>query len=91
MLADLVTEVRRSLEFYRVQSGDVVIDRTFVAGGGAKLRGMGEAIGSTLGFRVEFGNPWLSVAQGSRHDAAYLESVAPESVAVESGNRSCAP
>lgn len=77
-LNDLTTEVRRSLEFFRVQSGDASISRMYLAGGGAKLRGMSEAIGSTLGFNVEFGNPWLSVVQGSRYDAAYLESIAPE-------------
>lgn len=77
-LNDLTTEVRRSLEFFRVQSGDASINRMYLAGGGAKLRGMSEAIGSTLGFEVEFGNPWLSVVQGTRYDAAYLESIAPE-------------
>ncbi len=77
-LNDLTTEVRRSLEFFRVQSGDASINRMYLAGGGAKLRGMSEAIGSTLGFEVEFGNPWLSVVQGNRYDAAYLESIAPE-------------
>ena len=77
-LNDLTTEVRRSLEFFRVQSGDASINRMYLAGGGAKLRGMSEALGSTLGFEVEFGNPWLSVVQGTRYDAAYLESIAPE-------------
>lgn len=77
-LNDLTTEVRRSLEFFRVQSGDASINRMYLAGGGAKLRGMSEAISSTLGFEVEFGNPWLSVVQGTRYDAAYLESIAPE-------------
>lgn len=77
-LNDLTTEVRRSLEFFRVQSGDASISRMYLSGGGSKLRGMSEAIGSTLGFRVEFGNPWLSVVQGGRYDAAYLESIAPE-------------
>ena len=34
------------------ESGDVVIDRTFLAGGGAKLRGLAAAISDALGFRV---------------------------------------
>ena len=77
-LADLTTEIRRSLEFFRVQSGDASISQLFLAGGGAKLRGLGEAIGRSLGFRVAFGNPWLTVIPGDRYDAKYLESVAPE-------------
>lgn len=77
-LADLTTEIRRSLEFFRVQSGDASISQLFLAGGGAKLRGLGEAIGRSLGFRVAFGNPWLTVIPGDRYDAAYLESIGPE-------------
>ena len=50
----------------------------YLSGGGSKLRGLDGAIGRTLGFKVEFGNPWLSVIQGERFEAAYLESVAPE-------------
>ena len=78
-LLDLTTEIRRSLEFYRVQSGDINVDRMFLAGGGAKLRGLADAIGDTLGFRVELGDPWLSVAfDDSSFDAAYLRSTAAE-------------
>ena len=79
VLGDLVTEIRRSLDFYRVQSGDVVIDRTFIAGGGAKLRGLAPAISSQLGFRVEVGSPWLAVqTEGGAMDAGYLKNNAPE-------------
>jgi len=78
VLGDLITEVRRSLEFFRVQSGDASVGRLFLAGGGAKLRGLSEAIGGSLGVSVAFGNPWLTVVPGERYDAAYLESIAPE-------------
>jgi type IV pilus assembly protein PilM len=78
-LLDLTTEIRRSLEFYRVQSGDINVDRMFLAGGGAKLRGLADAIGDTLGFRVELGDPWLAVSfDDSSFDAAYLRSTAAE-------------
>lgn len=79
VLADLVTEVRRSLEFYRVQSGDVVIDRTFIAGGGAKLRGLDGAISDALGFRVEVASPWLTVQTDQANaDPGYLQAHAAE-------------
>ena len=77
-LNDLTTEIRRSLEFFRVQSGDASINQMFLSGGGSKLRGLDEAIGRALGFTVKFGNPWLSVIQGERFEAAYLDAVAPE-------------
>jgi len=79
VLADLVTEVRRSLEFYRVQSGEVVIDRTFIAGGGAKLRGLDSAISDALGFRVELASPWLTVQTDQANaDPGYLQVHAAE-------------
>ncbi|WP_027481900.1 type IV pilus assembly protein PilM [Deinococcus pimensis] len=79
VLGDLITEIRRSLEYYRVQAGDVVVDRTYLAGGGAKLRGLAAAIGDALGFRVEVASPWLSVTvDESRFDTGYLQSTAAE-------------
>ncbi|GGM10728.1 type IV pilus assembly protein PilM [Deinococcus aerophilus] len=79
VLGDLITEIRRSLEFYRVQSGDVVIDRTFLSGGGAKLRGLAAAISDALGFRVEIASPWLSVQTDQANvDTGYLQVNAPE-------------
>ena len=79
VLGDLITEIRRSLEFYRVQSGDVVIDRTFLAGGGAKMRGLAAAISDALGFRVEVASPWLTVQTDlAGVDTGYLQANAPE-------------
>lgn len=79
VLGDLVTEIRRSLEFYRVQNGDVMIDHGYVAGGGAKLQGLPEALTEALGFRVEVADPWLSVqSEGSNVDAGYLRRHGPE-------------
>lgn len=79
VLGDLITEIRRSLEFYRVQNGDVVIDRTFLAGGGAKMRGLAAAISDALGFQVEVASPWLTVKTDQANlDTGYLQSNAPE-------------
>jgi len=79
VLAELITEVRRSLEFYRMQSGDVTIDQTYLAGGGSKLRGLAAAISDALGFRVEIGSPWLGLTiDESKIDAGYLQNNAPE-------------
>lgn len=81
VLVDLTTEVRRSLEFFRVQAGDATINRMLIAGGGAKLRGLAEAIGDALGFRVEVGDPWLTVhADEGRFDAQFLRQTGSEFV-----------
>lgn len=79
VLVDLTTEIRRSLEFFRVQAGDANINRVILSGGGAKLRGLPDAIGDALGYRVELGDPWLTVtADENRFDKQYLARVAPE-------------
>lgn len=79
VLVELTTEIRRSLEFFRVQSGDANISRMLVTGGGAKLRGLPEAIGDALGFRVELGDPWLTIhVDETRFDTQYLRKVASE-------------
>ena len=79
VLVDLTTEIRRSLEFFRVQAGDADINRMVLAGGGAKLRGLPEAIGDALGFRVDLANPWLTVAvDENRFDPEYLRKIGPE-------------
>ncbi|CAN5625594.1 type IV pilus assembly protein PilM [soil metagenome] len=75
-LIELTTEIRRSLEFFRVQTGDATINRMLVTGGGANLRGLPEAVGDTLGVRVELGDTWLTVAvDPNRFDSAYLQKV----------------
>lgn len=79
VLADLTNEIRRSLEFFRVQTGDADIQRVLLSGGGAKLRGLPGVISDALGFRVELGDPWLAVSvDGSRFDSQYLASYGPE-------------
>jgi type IV pilus assembly protein PilM len=78
-LVDLTTEIRRSLEFFRVQTGDATIARMLATGGGAKLRGLPDAIGDALGVRVEVADPWLSVTVDERQfDEQYLAKIGPE-------------
>jgi type IV pilus assembly protein PilM len=79
VLVDLTTEIRRSLEFFRVQAGDANFSRILMTGGGAKLRGLPEAISDSLGFRVSLGDPWLTtIVDENRFDAKQLRRIAPE-------------
>lgn len=79
VVASLTTEIRRSLEFFRVQSGDTSIEHMFMTGGGAKLQGLPEALEDALGIPVRLGQPWHSLtADERRFDMAYLEGVGAE-------------
>lgn len=74
-MIDLITEVRRSLEFYRVQSGELIIDRLVLTGGGAKLSGLDKAISEALGVPAELVRPWEQV---TLPESAALQEQGPE-------------
>lgn len=71
-IIDLITEVRRSLEFYRVQSGDLIIDQMVLAGGGAKLSGLADAMSEALGVPTEVAQPWQNLSLPANADELRL-------------------
>lgn len=79
VLVELTTELRRSLEFFRVQVGDLGVDQGFVAGGGSKLRSLVPLLADTLGIPLEIADPWQGIQiDKSRFDLEYLRSLSPE-------------
>ncbi len=79
VLVELTTELRRSLEFFRVQVGDLGVDQGFVAGGGSKLRSLVPLLADTLGIPLEVADPWQGIQiDKSRFDLEYLRSLSPE-------------
>ena len=79
VLVDATTELRRSLEFFRVQIGDIHIDKGFIAGGGSKLRGLPGILGEALGLQLNPIDPWdvLQINE-SQYDMSELHKLAPE-------------
>lgn len=57
VLNELVTEIRRSLEYYRNRHDNAGVDRIILVGGTARLRGLDVFLQEELGVRVEIGNP----------------------------------
>ncbi len=79
VLVDFTTELRRSLEFFRVQVGDIHIDKGFIAGGGSKLRGLPGILGEALGLQLESVDPWAGLLiNESQFDVSDLHNMAPE-------------
>lgn len=79
VLVELTTELRRSLEFFQVQVGDLGVDQGFVAGGGSKLRSLVPLLSDTLGIPLETTDPWQGLQiDKSRFDLDYLRGLAPE-------------
>ena len=81
VLVDATTELRRSLEFFRVQIGDIHIDKGYITGGGSKLRGLPGIFGETLGLQLNSVNPWDALQIGEpQFDMSDLHRLAPEFV-----------
>jgi len=60
-LSSLVTEIRRSLEYYGGRYRAIVPDRVVVTGGGAALPGLTASLGSALDLPVELGDPFADL------------------------------
>ena len=56
-LSELVTEIRRSLEYYRSRYPDSTVDRILLFGGTAKLENLASFIANEIGIRVDLANP----------------------------------
>lgn len=58
LMAEIVQEVRRSLDFYRSQSGkEFTPERLIITGGGAKIEGLAEYCREELDLTVAVGHP----------------------------------
>ena len=60
-LSSLVTEIRRSLEYYGGRYRAAVPDRVVVTGGGAALSGVTASLTSALDLPVELGDPFAAL------------------------------
>jgi type IV pilus assembly protein PilM len=76
ILGELVTELRRSLDYYRNNTGHG-IDRMLICGGTARLPGLDTFLSAQLGLPVEVANPLRSVGVPAKMDQSYLQEVAP--------------
>jgi len=56
-LSELVTEIRRSLEYYRSRYPDSTVDRILLFGGTARLPNLATFIANEVGITVEVANP----------------------------------
>ncbi len=79
VLVELTQEIRRSLEFFRVQLGDLEVNQGLLYGGGSKLRGLSTLLQDALGLTFQEANPWPGLqVDGKRVDPEELAKLAPE-------------
>lgn len=79
VLVELTQEIRRSLEFFRVELGDLEVNQGLLYGGGSKLRGLSTLLQDALGLTFQEANPWPGLqVDGKRVDPEELAKLAPE-------------
>jgi Tfp pilus assembly PilM family ATPase len=76
ILGELVTELRRSLDYYRNNTGQGA-ERMILCGGTAKLPGLERFLSEQLGIPVEVGDPMRNVTVAAKTEPAYLADVSP--------------
>ncbi len=79
VLVELTQELRRSLEFFRIQLEEAPPEVGYLLGGGSKLRGLASLLTDTLGVNFEPVNPWEAVAvDPKRFESEKLQEMGPE-------------
>ncbi|MFN3179524.1 MAG: type IV pilus assembly protein PilM [Thermus sp.] len=79
VLVELTQEIRRSLEFFRVQLGDVQPEVGYLYGGGSRLRGLATLLTDTLGVNFTVPDPWQGIqVDPKRFDLEKLREMGPE-------------
>jgi type IV pilus assembly protein PilM len=77
VLGELVTELRRSLDYYRSRGDGPGAQRIILCGGTAALPGLGPFLSSQLGVPVELANPLANVQLTAKVEPDYALEVGP--------------
>jgi type IV pilus assembly protein PilM len=82
---DVVAEIQRSFVFYHASSGEEPIERVYLSGGCARMKGLAGLLGARLKLPVEALDPFRRVeVPEQRFDPAYVRDIGPM-VAVAAG------
>jgi type IV pilus assembly protein PilM len=77
VLHELVTELRRSLDFYRNRANGLGAQQVIITGGTSKLPGLSSFLTANLEVPVVIGNPLQYLSTGPKADPGYLQDVGP--------------
>ncbi len=78
VLAEMATELRRSLEYHRIRTRGRGVDRILLCGGTASLKGLDQFLDTELQVPVSVANPFSGVKVSTKqYDPSYLNSIAP--------------
>src|SRR5258708_6000170 len=89
VLGELLTELRRSMEYYRGRSADGTIDEILLCGGSATIPNLDKFLSQEMGIPTRVANPFQFTTLATKsYSQEYLNEVAPSfAVAVGLGAR----
>lgn len=73
-LQQLVSEIRRSIQFFEGQSGGAVVQRVIVGGGSSRLRNLPQFLQKEIDISVEIMDPLRNITIGRDVDQSVLEN-----------------
>lgn len=75
---EVVIEIQRSFEFYRASAGDQPIEKAYLSGGCAGIKGLSQILSSRLKLPVELLNPFRRIDIPEKlFDADYVSDMGP--------------
>jgi len=76
VIADLVSEVRRSIDYYSNKYPDSRVDKILLYGGTASIKGFPDFLGTQVGVPVAIGNPFLRLEVDRQVDSTITDGQA---------------
>ena len=77
VLAEMVQEIRRSLDYYRTKTGDAPVHEIVLVGGSAKLRNLASFVENEFGIATRVGNPLATLTVIAKNQSPdYLQDIA---------------
>lgn len=87
-LDEFVSEVRRSIDYFRSKGGEV--DMILLCGGGSQMKGMDKFLGSALGVSTELYNPSRNIDVSAKSaDGSFEDGSQEYAVAIGNGLHIC--
>jgi type IV pilus assembly protein PilM len=83
LVSELAREIRRTLEYFQMQNRYAVVDKVFLAGGGARLDNLASQLALELDMQIVAHNPSAILTIPPSFDPGQWQEIAPQfSVAI---------
>ena len=78
LITELAREIRRTIDYYITQNNRAVIDRIYLAGGGANFENLLPHVSSQLDMTIELHNPLEFIKTASALEPRFIQNVGPQ-------------